>query len=108
MLIDCESMTSDYFPGVSNPGVFGLDETEIFQMMTDLTQADVNLNAVLLSNYNPAVEARRSADCLIYLVYMLLKGLKDKKAGQKEESTVRSKENQALDKDILGELADQQ
>ena len=71
-------------------------------MMADLTRADLNLNAVLLSNYNPAVEARRSADCLIYLVYMLLKGLKDKKSGPGKNPVAESQQNQPRDAGSFG------
>lgn len=76
VMIDCESLTPDYFPGVSDPSIFGLEEDEIFSIVEKLASADVNLKLLIFSNYNPAVESRRSGDILCYLIYSMLMKLK--------------------------------
>lgn len=76
VLIDCESFTPDYFPGVSDPSVFGLEEKEIFTIVEKLASSDINLKLLIFSNYNPAVESRRSGDVLFYLIYTLLSKLR--------------------------------
>lgn len=76
VLLDCESLTPDYFPGVSNPSVFGLVEPEIFEMLETLGKANLTLRLLTFANFNPAVESRRSADCLLYMIYSLLQSQK--------------------------------
>lgn len=72
VVIDCESLTPDYFPGVPNPAVFGLEEKEIFGIMDKLGGVDLNMKMLLFANYNPTVESRRSGDVLAYLIYTYL------------------------------------
>jgi hypothetical protein len=72
VMLDCESLTSDYFPGVTNPSVFGFEEKEIFGMMERLAISEHFVKTLLFANYNPAVESRRSGDFLTYLVFTYL------------------------------------
>lgn len=72
IVLDCESLTPDYFPGVSDPSVFGLVEAEIFSILEILGKANISVKTFVFGNFNPAVESRRSADCLLYMVYSYL------------------------------------
>lgn len=81
VVVDCESLTPDYFPGVSDPSVFGLVETEIFAMLAALGTCEASLKTLAFANFNPAVESRRSADCLLYMVYGYLQSAKPRPAG---------------------------
>lgn len=72
VVLDCESLTPDYFPGVSNPAVFGLVEAEIFAILEALGSAGACVKTLAFANFNPAVESRRSADCLLYMIYSYL------------------------------------
>ena len=72
VMIDCESLTPDYFPGVTNPSIFGLDEKEIFGIMEKIGSIDVRLKMLLFANYNATVESTRSGDVLTYLIYSFL------------------------------------
>ena len=76
VMIDCESLTPDYLPGISNPSVFGLVEAEIFEIMEILGKSGKNLSLIIFSNFNPAVESRRSSNCLLYMIYSLLQNHK--------------------------------
>lgn len=76
IIIDGESLTPDYFPGVSNPAIFGLEEKEIFEIMEIMGNTHVNFKHICFTNYNPAVESRRTGDCLTYFLYTLFKSLK--------------------------------
>ena len=80
VVVDCESLTPDYFPGVSDPSVFGLVEAEIFSMLETLGKSEANIRTLLFANFNPAVESRRSADCLLYMIYSFLQSAKTKGA----------------------------
>lgn len=80
VFIDCESLTPDYFPGVSDPSVFGLVEKEAFSILEALGKAEVWVKTVAFGNFNPTVESRRSADCLLYLLYSYLQSRKSPRA----------------------------
>lgn len=73
LLLDCESLDSSFFPGVSNPGVFGFSQQEAVGMVAALRASDKLLPVVVIANYNPTVEPRRSAEFLTFLIYNLLK-----------------------------------
>ena len=70
--IDCEIFQQRYFVGVISTGFFSLESREALQLFELLATAPIRLEGVLFSNYNPAVEARRSGDFLIYLLHHML------------------------------------
>lgn len=78
VMIDCESLNPDYFPGVTTPSVFGLQEKEIFGIMEKLGSSDINLKILLFTNFNPTVESRRTGDVLTYLIHTLLSKISNK------------------------------
>ena len=91
MVFDCESIASEYFQGVSDPRVDGLDKKEVFSIFKNLAkftaknnhldaQKTLNLDAVLIGNFNPTVEAMRSPSMLNTILYAFLATLADSRA----------------------------
>ncbi len=79
LLLDCEALDASYFPGVSDPGVFGLSQQEAVGMVEALCAPGLQLPVAVFANYNPTVEPRRSAEFLTFLIYSLLKATGEKK-----------------------------
>lgn len=77
LMIDCESIKADLIPGVSSPAVFGLNSEELQAILNRCTQPDVQLSALLLTNFNPAIETDRSSRFLAFLIHSLFQAIKD-------------------------------
>ena len=73
LLLDCEALDASYFPGVSQPGIFGFSQQDAVGMLAAVGASDKQLTAAVFANYNPTVEPRRSAEFLTFLLYNLLK-----------------------------------
>lgn len=73
LLLDCEALDASYFPGVSQPGIFGFSQQDAVGMVASLRGSDKFLTTAIFANYNPTVEPRRSAEFLTFLIYSLLK-----------------------------------
>ena len=72
ILVDCEIFSPDFFHGVSNSNDEGLSKDEIVSIMDCLNENWGSLDAVLFSNFNPAVEKMRSSMYLLAFLRKLL------------------------------------
>lgn len=57
--------------GVSCPSIMGLTKEEFVETMEIFGERIKNLSGLLITNYNPTVEMRRSSEVLIYGLYKL-------------------------------------
>lgn len=68
-LLDLETFSFEYFPGVSSPSIEGLDLKTI-EAVLELIHKNRNLvDNLMITNYNPSVEEKRSGMMLVYLLY---------------------------------------
>ena len=72
LLIDCEIFSPEFFHGVSNSNDEGFSKEEVISVMDCLNQNWRDLDAVLFSNFNPAVEKMRSSMYLMAFLRKLL------------------------------------
>jgi hypothetical protein len=82
VLFDCESignfflakklLESQFMVGVSCPSITGMTKNEYLEMM-EILGSRINLISGLLTvNYNPTVDAKRSAELLILGLYKMI------------------------------------
>lgn len=82
VLFDCESigkfllakkiLESQFMVGVSCPSITGINKDEYLEMM-EILGSRINLISGLLTvNYNPTVDAKRSAELLILGLYKMI------------------------------------
>jgi len=62
VLFDCETIESQYMVGVSCPGIEGINKEEYFEMMEIFGENHSIIDGLLVTNYNPAVETKVSAE----------------------------------------------
>lgn len=80
LIFDCESFGAAYFPGMSVSNATGLSDKELLEIFSFLgkTSASANkarINSFLITNFNSAVESRRSTEILLYLIFSFLQNL---------------------------------
>jgi len=66
ILFDCETIMSQFMVGVSCPSIEGITKDEYVEMMEVLGENYEKLSGLLVMNYNPTVEAKISAEFLVY------------------------------------------
>jgi len=72
ILFDCEAIEAQFMVGVGCPSVNGITKDEFTEMMEIFGKRIHSLTGLLTINYNPTVEAKRSAEMLIYGLYKML------------------------------------
>lgn len=75
VLLDCEALSAEFFHGISQPNIDGLNFKGLLNLAKAISGLHMKIDALLISNFNPTIEKGRSVSFLNTFIYKILEGI---------------------------------